>query len=55
MAGRIEPGETGTVRQGDTDSQLSMWRIDFDDRTPKDGYIWGVFGPFLSDEFEVIP
>lgn len=54
-AGRIEPGEFGTVRRDSTSwSRLSAWHVDFDGRTPKQS-AWGIFGPFLSDEFSPVP
>lgn len=50
-AGTIHPGECGTVRQdGPKD-----WHVTFDGRTPKRSeYMWGVFGPFLGDDFEEV-
>lgn len=55
-AGPIPPGTCGTVRK-DTDSPFGRedigWHVEFDGLTPKDGYKWGVLGPFLDDEFEL--
>ena len=54
-AGTVHPGATGTVQQY-TDTTLGLrWKIEFDELTPKEGCVFGVFGPLLDDDFEEIP
>lgn len=53
-AGRIKPGECGTVREDGEFAGRVGWRIEFDGRIPKGDYAWGLFGPFLDDTLEVI-
>lgn len=51
-AGNVPVGSVGTVRvDEEKGNELTRWRIDFNDLTPKEGYIFGVFGPFLDDDF----
>lgn len=49
-AGTIYPGERGTISHIHDRVMGSLWMIDFDGRTPKAGYHWGTFGPFLADD-----
>lgn len=53
-AGKIEPGECGTICCDMWPDGRVDWTVDFDGRTPKEGCVWGVFGPFLHDEFEEV-
>lgn len=55
MAGKVAPGTLGTIhKHDDSENPLTGWRIDFDNMTPKPGYIFGMFGPFLDDDFEEV-
>lgn len=51
-AGMVSPGATGTVRQYTDVTLWLCWKIDFDEITPKEGCVFGVFGQFLDDNFE---
>lgn len=51
-AGNIPPGSVGTVVRRSGDESGLHWMVNFDGITPKPGYIFGVFGPFLDDDFE---
>ena len=53
FAGDVPVGSVGTVRYHVGDYGVG-WRFDWDGITPKPGYIFGTYGPFLDDDFEVI-
>lgn len=55
-AGKVPPGTLGTVRPDPTVPFTADvgWRVDWDGITPKAGYVFGLLGPWVDDDLEVV-